>query len=113
MIMNRLYAKIGKKIDSALVWESIDELLKENEFYYQHLLRVYPKGQVKLIKAIAKEKKVKEITAGTFVAKYGLTAASSVKSALARMLDEEIVYCAEDGYMVYDRFFGQWLDATF
>ena len=40
-------------------------------------------------------------------------AASGVKSALARMLEEEIIYCAEDGYMVYDRFFGQWLDATF
>lgn len=113
MIMNRLYAKSGKTTDWPLVLESINDILKENEFYYQHLLKVYPKGQVKLIKAIAKEKKVKEITAGAFVAKYGLTAASSVKSALSRMLDEEIIYCADDGYMVYDRFFGQWLDATF
>ena len=113
MILNRLYAKKGKTIDLTLVLESIDDILKENEFYYQHLLKVYPKGQVKLIKAIAKEKRVKEITAGAFVAKYGLTAASSVKSALSRMLDEEILYCARDGYMVYDRFFGQWLDATF
>lgn len=113
MIMNRLYAKNSKVIDSALVLESIDDILKENEFYYQHLLRVYPKGQVKLIKAIAKEKKVKEITAGAFISMYELTAASSVKSSLSRMLDEEIIYCAEDGYMVYDRFFGQWLDATF
>ena len=113
MIMNRLYAKNSKVIDSALVLESIDDILKENEFYYQHLLRVYPKGQVKLIKAIAKEKKVKEITAGAFISMYELTAASSVKSSLSRMLDEEIIYCAEDGYMVHDRFFGQWLDATF
>ena len=43
----------------------------------------------------------------------GLTATSSVKSALSRMLDEEIIYRAPDGYMVYDRFFGQWLDARF
>ena len=113
MIMNRLFAKTGREIDIELVQECIKEILKENEFYYQHLLQVYPKGQVKLVKAIAKEGKVKEITAGSFIMKYGLTATSSVKSALARMLDEEIVYPSEDGYMVYDRFFGQWLDATF
>ena len=113
MIMNRLFAKTGREIDKELVQESINEILKENEFYYQHLLHVYPKGQVKLVKAIAKEGKVKAITAGSFIMKYGLTATSSVKSALARMLDEEIVYPSEDGYMVYDRFFAQWLDATF
>lgn len=113
MIMNRLYAKTGRVIDADLVQECIREILQENEFYYQHLLQVYPKGQVKLVKAVAKEKKVKEITAGSFISKYGLTATSSVKSALLRMLDEEILYRAPDGYMVYDRFFGQWLDARF
>ena len=45
--------------------------------------------------------------------RLGKTATSSVKSALVRMLDEESVYWSPDGYLVYDRFFGQWLDATF
>ena len=113
MVLNRLYAKAGRPLDEELVQESIRDILRENEFYYQHLLQVYPKGQVKLVKAIAKEKKVKEITAGAFISKYGLTATSSVKSSLSRMLDEEIIYRSPDGYLVYDRFFGQWLDATF
>ena len=113
MILNRMYAKTGRVIDSTLLQECMLEILQENEFYYQHLLQVYTKGQVKLIKAIAKEKKVKEITAGGFITKYGLTATSSVKSALSRMLEEEIVYRSPDGYMVYDRFFGQWLEATY
>lgn len=113
MILNRLYSKVGRSIDIDLAHECLREILQENEFYYQHLLQVYPKGQVKLIKAIAKEKKVKEPLAGSFISKYGLTATSSVKSALSRMLDEEIIYRAPDGYIVYDRFFGQWLDARF
>lgn len=113
MIMNRLYAKVACPVNMELVQESILDILRENEFYYQHLLQVYSRGQVKLVKAIAKEKKVKEITAGSFITKYGLTATSSVKSALDRMLDEEIIYRAPDGYLVYDRFFGQWLDLTF
>ena len=113
MVLNRLYAKSGRPLDEELVQESIRDILRENEFYYQHLLQVYPKGQVKLVKAIAKEKKVKEITAGAFISKYGLTATSSVKSALSRMLDEEIIYRSPDGYLVYDRFFGQWIEVTF
>lgn len=112
-VMNRLYAKQVSIVDAELVRESIREIIQENEFYYQHLLQVYPRGQVKLVKAIAKEKKVRKITAGAFISKYGLTATSSVKSALSRMLDEEIIYRDTDGYMVYDRFFGQWLDARF
>lgn len=113
MVLNRLYAKADRSLDEELVQESIRDILRENEFYYQHLLQVYPKGQVKLMKAIAKEKKVKEIMAGAFISKYGLTATSSVKSALSRMLDEEIIYRSSNGYLVYDRFFGQWLAATF
>ena len=114
IILNRIYAKSQREIDAALLHECIRDVLEENEYYYQHLIRIYPKGQMKLVKAIAKEKKVKEITAGAFLAKYELTATSSVKSSLKRMLDEEIVYQAPDGnYLVYDRFFGEWLDSRF
>lgn len=113
VILNRLYAKTGRSVDMDLVQESIREILQENEFYYQHLLQIYPKGQVKLIKAIAKEKKVKEPLSGSFISKYSLNATSSVRNALRRMLEEEIIYRSTDGYMVYDRFFGQWLDVRF
>ena len=113
VILNRLYAKTGRSVDTDLVQESIREILQENEFYYQHLLQIYPKGQVKLIKAIAKEKKVKEPLSGSFISKYSLNATSSVRNALRRMLEEEIIYRSTDGYMVYDQFFGQWLDVRF
>jgi AAA+ ATPase superfamily predicted ATPase len=112
MILNRLYATPSDVIDEGMLLGCIRKILSENEYYYQHLLQVYPQGQVKLIKAIAQERKVSEITAGAFIAKYGLTAASSVKSALTRMLEEEIVYRSDGGYIVYDRFFGDWLRST-
>lgn len=112
-VLNHLYSKSSRSIDSDLAEECIQDILRENEGYFMYLLRAYSKGQGKLIKAIAKEKKVTEITSGAFIAKYGLTATSSVKSALTRLLDEEIVYRAENGYMIYDRFFGEWLAAMF
>ena len=109
-ILNHLYPKKDKEINLGLVMESLGEILKENEFYYQMLLRSYTKGQVKLIKAIAREKKVSAITSGAFVSKYGLTATSSVKSALKRLLNDEIVYQSNDGYMLYDRFMSEWIN---
>ncbi|MBP5517295.1 MAG: ATP-binding protein [Bacteroidales bacterium] len=108
-VLNQMYGKAGREVNSNLVYEAIAEILKENEYYYQMLLKMYSSGRGKLLKAIAQEKKVKEITSGAFIAKYDLTAASSVKSALERLLDDEIIYQEEDGYIVYDRFFGQWL----
>ena len=113
MILNRLYDKVNRSIDTELFQECIRDILQENTFYYQHLLKVYSRGQAKLLKAVAKEKKVKEITSGAFIAKHGLTATSSVKSALSKMLDEEVIYRDSEGYLVYDRFLAQWLNATF
>ena len=113
MVLNHLYAKVNREMDAALVQECIMDIINENEFYYQYLLRAYSRGQAKLIKAVAKEGKVKEITAGAFISKHGLAATSSVKSALTKMLDEEIIYSSNDGYMIYDRFFGQWLASNF
>ena len=113
MILNRLYSKSSRQIDIELVQECIADILAENEYYYQRLLRAYSKGQARLLKAIAKEKTVTGILSGSFITKYGLTATSSVKSALKRMLDDEIVYQSDSGFMIYDRFFGDWLAATF
>ena len=113
IVLNRLYSKTNKTIDSVLAEECISDILQENNDYYMYLLRAYSRGQGKLMKAIAKEKKVKEITSGSFISKYNLSATSSVKSALSRLLDEEIVYHSEEGYTIYDRFFGEWLATRF
>lgn len=113
MVLNMIYGKRTRAIDYELVQECIADIIAENEYYYQHLTRAYAKGQANLLKAIAKEKKVNEITSGSFISKYGLTATSSVKSALKRMLDDEIVYHSDGGYIIYDRFFGEWLASTF
>ena len=112
-IMNQIYGKSDRVIDEALVKEAINDIIKENEYYYQSLLDRFRNGQVKLLKAVAIEGKVSEITAGSFISKYELKAASSVKSALQRLLDDEILYKSENGYIVYDRFFGKWIASTF
>ncbi len=108
-IMNQLYGNPDGVIDEKAVNEAVLQILQENAFYYQMLMRSYTKGQVRLMKAVACEGVVKELTAGRFIAKYDLTAASSVKSASRHLLENEILYRSKEGYLVYDRFFGLWL----
>ncbi len=108
-VMNQIYGNNSPTLDEAAVNEAIGQIVGENDYYYQMLLRSYTKGQGKLLRAIATEGKVKEITAGGFISRHGLSATSSVKNASKRLTETEVLYKSEDGLQIYDRFFGLWL----
>ena len=81
----------------------------ENAYGYQELLNAYTDVQVNILRAIAKEKVVAQINSGDFITKYRLKNASSVSRALKKLIDNELVYKSENGYVIYDRFLGLWL----
>ncbi|MBN2836748.1 MAG: ATP-binding protein [Candidatus Delongbacteria bacterium] len=108
-VLNRLYEyrqDIQKPIE---IYNAVGELLDENAYTYQEFLYAYTLVQKTLIKAVAKEKVVTRIHSGEFISKYGLKNSSSVSRALNSLLDSELIYKSDKGYMVYDRFFGLWL----
>lgn len=107
-ILNRLYGYRAHP-DDTLTDHAIGEIVSESTFTYENLLAAYTSANIKLLKAIAKEGRVKEITSGQFIAKYGLRAASSVKSSLKKLVDKEMVYKTPEGYIIYDRFMAIWL----
>lgn len=108
-ILNRLF-EYRKNIDKTeIVWYAIQELLEENTYSYQELMNAYSDVQVNLLRAIAKEKIVAQINSGEFISKYKLKTASSVNRALQKMIDNELIYKTEKGYIVYERFLGLWL----
>ena len=109
-VLNRLYEyRLNiNKLD--LVYRAIRELLEENTYAYQELLNAYSDVQVNLLKAIAKEKVVAQINSGDFISKYNMKNASSISRALNKLIDNELVYKSEKGYIVYDRFLGLWLE---
>lgn len=108
VVLNRLYSYPGEIVPE-VVNQALNEIITENEYGYQNLLIAYAIGAVRLMKAIAKERMVAEINAGTFIAKYRLKAASSVNTALRTLIKKEMVYKSEKGYMIYDRFMAIWL----
>ena len=107
-LLNRLYG-YDRDVDMELVSYATEQILAEYSYIYADLLKAYSSGQVRLLKAIAKEGRVKEVLAGDFISTYRLRAASSVSAAMKKLLENELVYQTADGYIIYDRFMGEWL----
>ena len=107
-ILNRLYG-YNRNVNAELVAYATSEIIDEYSYSYGDLLKAYSAGNVKLLKAIAQEGCVKEVLAGDFIAKYRLRAASSVNASLKKLVERELIYQTDEGYIVYDRFMGEWL----
>ena len=108
MILNRLYS-YRENPDGKLINHAISEILAESGYVYESLLSAFSTSNIRLLKAIAKEKCVREINAGDFITRHKLKAASSVNSSLKKLIDKELIYKSNMGYTVYDRFMALWL----
>ena len=95
--------------DVAQLDEFVHLRVKANEYDQQRLLEILPEGAQRLIKAVAKERHVKAPQSADFISKHKLRAASSVKTSLDMLIDKELLYRDNDGYIVYDRFFAEYL----
>lgn len=109
-VLNRLYGYREEIRELEIVFSAIRELLEESTYAYQELLKAYSTVQVNLLKAIAMEKVVLQINSGDFISKYRLKNSSSVSRALKKLMENELIYKSEKGYVVYDRFLGLWLN---
>jgi AAA+ ATPase superfamily predicted ATPase len=109
-LLNRLYG-YNSNIDSELVAHATEQIVAEMSYSYANLLRAYSPGHIRLLKAISQEGCVKEILSGTFISKHKLRAASSVSSALKKLIDNELVYETANGYIIYDRLMNEYLCA--
>jgi len=88
---------------------AIAERIAANEYDQQQLLELLPDGARRLLRAVATEGIVRKPQSGEFIARHGLRAASSVKVSLSMLLDKQLIYRETDGYVVYDRLFGEYL----
>ena len=106
-VMNRMYERGAASLDD--IGPVVDGLLHEKEWEYAALLKSLPGGSSRLLKAVARAGKAKFVTSADFMAANSLRGSSSVHLALEKLLEDELLYDADDGYVVYDRLFGFWL----
>jgi AAA+ ATPase superfamily predicted ATPase len=109
-VLNQLFSMSKSYYSEADVNDVISEILLEENATYKTYCEIISKGQLRLLRAIAKENKVSEPYESNFMRRYNLTAPSSVKTALSALIDKTLILKTEDNsYHVYDRFFSIWL----
>lgn len=108
-ILNRAYQYAEASLTDDFFSQIVDELVCEQKSVYENYYASLTEMQANLIEAVAKEGCVAAPLAHQFIAKYGLKATSSVRTALKTLVDRQFIYRKPEGYVVYDRFFGMWL----
>jgi DNA-binding MarR family transcriptional regulator len=115
LLCNRIYNLTNDRIDSK-VWKSeADRLLKEQNLMFFTYRDILTKPQWKLLRAVAQERKVKNITASAFIKKYNLVSSSGVIRSLNSLLKKDMIFKKYDEngdahYMIYDTLFQRWLE---
>ena len=108
-VLNRLY-EMEKHVDcERQVNEAIRHIVSRSSMQYEGLIQFLTDNQLSLLKAIAKEGRVKSPQSNLFIRQNNLPSASSIKTALTVLVDKDLVYQDAEAYQVYDHFFGFWL----
>lgn len=109
LILNKLYETEKNVCREAQVNEAILHIVNQSSMQYEELMNILTDNQQLLMKAIAKEGCVARPQGDEFIKRYSLPSASSVKTALDVLLDKDLAFRTEMGYIVYDHFFAVWL----
>ena len=112
-VLNRLYETERHITDFQQVREALLSILKDKSSQYEMVMTFLTDNQRNLLKAIAKDSCVAQLQANDFIRKHELPSASSIKKALAVLMEKDLVYQTPKGYIVYDRFLDLWLKRTF
>lgn len=110
-VMNELFSHTpqGGKCGVQDITAAIQEIIDMSSTLYEDLLYQLPEKQSRVLIAIGREGKARNITSGKFVKKYGLLSSNSVKAAVPALIDKGLLTFDKGTYQVYDKFFDIWL----
>ena len=109
LLCNRLFGS-GKEVKDESLNELIEEILEEESPVFSNYFHLLPKMQWKVLKAIAKERKVENPLSKGFLKKHDLGAASSVNTAIKALEEKEMLAWEEGQFFVHDLIFSRWLE---
>ncbi len=109
-LCNRLYGTAARTINEEIIGKTLLDILDENELVYINYRNLLTGTQWKLLEAIAKEGNATKLMSKEFIQSHGLTASSSIQTALAALMSKEMIYKEGDFYFVYDVFLEKWLE---
>lgn len=107
-ILNRLWSRPDLDGGVESVRAVVMEILAENADEYAGLVASFTVNEAKVVREVARRRRVAAPTAADFIAATGVSA-SSIKLTVSNLIKAQHLYRDESGLLVYDRFFGHWL----
>ena len=99
----------GEQCTSGIIHLSLQSILDGNDMFYRETLSRMPLRHKTLLYAIAADGKASQITSAAFIKRHKLTSASSVQTAIKKLMAEDIVVEDSKQYRISDRFFALWI----
>ena len=110
-VMNELFSHTSKggicRVQD--IPTAIQHIIDTSANLYEDLLYQLPEKQSRVLIAIGREGKAKNVTSGKFVKKHGLLSPNSVKAAIPALIDKGLLTFDKGTYQMYDMFFNLWL----
>lgn len=103
----------GEKCTLENLQTAIDNMIASNDTIFREILSNIPEKQKELLYAIAKEGEAERITSATFIKRHSLVSASSVQSAMKKLLEKDIITEINKVFSVTDRLFAMWMNRLY
>ena len=92
---------------------AIDNMIASNDTIFREILSNIPEKQKELLYAIAKEGEAERITSAAFIKRHSLASASSVQSAMKKLLEKDIITEINKVFSVTDKLFAMWINRLY
>lgn len=92
---------------------AIDNMLAANDTIFREILSNIPEKQKELLYAIARDGEAARITSSEFIKRHSLTSASSVQSAMKKLLEKDIITEINKVFSVTDKLFAMWINGIY
>ena len=114
-VFNEAFANTaeGETCTEETVRTAMDDIISSNETLFREILSNIPEKQKELLYAIAKDGEARNILSSKFIKLHSLNSASSVQSALKKLLERDVITEINKVYSVTDKFFGMWINRLY
>ena len=99
----------GNECSLGIVKQAIMNIIIDKEPTYKEILSNISDKQKMVFYAIAKEGAATQVTSSSFIKKHNLPSASSVQSAMQKLIEKGVVTERNKEFSVVDRFLGLWI----
>lgn len=92
---------------------AVTAIIASNDTIFREILSNIPEKQKILLYAIAREGEAERITSSDFIKRHSLVSASSVQSAVKKLLEKDLITESNKVFSVTDKLFAMWMNQMY